>query len=248
LSKKGTFTVPNSLLRNATRLVVFAGTLVSFALGAPLAAAAANNVAVFAGGQLDFANYVFAGVTIALPGSTIGSGVAFRLLGDTGGYDYLNGVGTVKASFGGGELDALYQVTHKNFWGDFGVGVNDTYTTLNPADSSNPLSGNQAELRITTDGGTASGPWRADWLGFYGTRLQDYEAGLDVTHSLSPIWRFGVLGYGEGNPNYTLAEVGPFAAVDFSKASELQFSTGEAWESGFPQPRLYFRAMIYSRL
>lgn len=75
-----------------------------------------SRVAVFAGGQFDFSNYVFGGVTVALPGSTIGNGVAVRGLVDVGGYDYLSGdLGTVKANFGGGEIDGVYQITHGNF-------------------------------------------------------------------------------------------------------------------------------------
>ena len=58
-----------------------------FSVAGLQAASAADNVAVFAGGQVDFSNYVFAGVTVALPGSTVGNGAEVRILGDTGGYN-----------------------------------------------------------------------------------------------------------------------------------------------------------------
>jgi hypothetical protein len=211
-------------------------------------ARADDNVQLFAGGQLDFANYVYVGATVALPGATIGNGFAIRGLADTGGYNYVSGdLGTVKASFGGGEIDAVYQWTTKNFWNDFYAGVNDTYTSLTPPDPSNKLSGDQVEPRIGVVGGATSGPWRTDYFGYYGTRLQDYEALIGVTHSVSSVWRLGVQGYSEGNPSYRLYQIGPYAGFAFDKTSELQFSTGEAWESGFT-PRVYLRALYTRRL
>jgi hypothetical protein len=211
----------------------------------PVVAMADDHVAIFAGGQLDFANYVYGGVTVALPPSTIGNGFALRALIDSGGYDYVSGsLGTIKANFFGTEVDAMYQITTKHFWSDVALGANNTYTSLSPFDSNNPLRGRQYELRTSLDGGATAGPWRADWLGYYGTRLQDYAALLGVTHALSPEWRLGAEVYGEGNPTYNLRQVGPYAAVGLGQRSELQFSAGQAWESGFT-PRVYVRALIY---
>lgn len=216
------------------------------AAGTPVARA--DQVQVFGGGQAAFSNYVFFGATAALPGSTLGDGLALRGLVETGGYDYISSnLGTVKANFGGGELDAVYQLSHKSFWSDFGLGVNDTYTGLVPYDPGNPLRGEQAELRISLDGGKISGPWRADWLGYYGTRLEDYQWLLGLTHALSPSWRLGAEVYGDGNPTYSEHQLGAYAGVGFGKLSELQFSAGEAWQSGFT-PRAYLRALLYQRL
>ena len=84
-----------------------------FLLTGPIAARA-DNVEVFAGAQADFANYVFAGASVALPGQSIGNGVAFRGYFDTGGYDYMrHDLGVVRANFSGEELDAVYGVTLK---------------------------------------------------------------------------------------------------------------------------------------
>lgn len=224
---------------------------VAFTLGflvcaAPLASLA-DDVELFGGGQLDFSNYVFIGATVPVSTKN-GNGLAVRGLVDTGGYDYVsNNLGTVSANFGGGELDVLYKVSRTNFWSDLGAGVNDTYTGLTPEDQSNPLRGQQVELRLSTDGGTASGPWRADWYGYYGARLQDYAAMVGLTHSLSTIWRLGGEVYSEGNPTYSLYQVGPYAGLAFTKNSELQFSAGEAWESGLT-PRAYVRATFYAGL
>lgn len=217
--------------------------------GVPASAIAdSNNVQLFAGGQFDFANYAYIGATVSLPKSPNGNGLAVRGLVDTGGYDYISStLGTVRGNFGGGEIDGVYQVTQKNFWSNFAVGVNDTYTNLEPYDTSNALRGEQVELRLSLDGGHVAGPWRADWYGYYGPRLGDYAALLGGTHSVSPIWRVGAQVYAEGNPSYRLYQVGPYAGVSFAKDSELQLSAGEAWESGYT-PRAYVKALISQRI
>lgn len=207
-----------------------------------------NNVELFAGGQLDFANYVFIGATISLPRPPSNNGFAVRGLLDTGGYNYVRGdLGTVKANFGGGSLDGVYQIEQKNLFADFSLGVNDTYTNLVPDDLTNKLRGNQVELRIGADGSSLSGPYRLDWYGYYGAKLEDYAAFIGGTHSLSPTWRLGIEGYSEGNPSYSLYQVGPYAGFAFDKTSELDFSIGEAWQSGF-YPRIYTRAIYLRRI
>ncbi|HET6275573.1 MAG TPA: cellulose biosynthesis protein BcsS [Candidatus Cybelea sp.] len=239
-------------LRSRTSLFIAVAAIGFFAFGGPRAACAADdNAMVFAGGQLDFSNYVFAGVTLALPGSTISNGVAVRILGDFGGYNYVNNyknLGTVKANFGGGELDGIYAFTNKGVWADFGAGVNYTSTSLMPNDPNNKLEGQQTELRLLTDGQTMGSPWRVDWDGYYGTGLQDYQAFLGVTHSLSPYVHLGVEGYGEGNPSYSLEQVGPLAIFSTGPRGELRLSTGVAWESGFATPRVFLKTLYYQRL
>lgn len=228
------------------RILAVAGFLVAVVCG--VAKADDSRMAVFAGGQLDFSNYVFGGVTVALPGSTIGNGVAVRGLVDAGGYSYVSSdLGTVKANFGGGEIDGVYQITHGSFWADGALGVNDTYTGLSPYDPNNRLRGQQVELRVSLDGGKISGPWRLDWFGYYGPRLSDYEAMVGGTHALSSIWRLGLQVYSEGNPTYSLYQVGPYAALTFGRREEFQLSAGQAWESGLA-PRAYVKALLYQRL
>ncbi|HEY6486340.1 MAG TPA: cellulose biosynthesis protein BcsS [Candidatus Cybelea sp.] len=213
----------------------------------PATALAADNVEVFTGGQAAFSNYIFMGATVALPGSHIGDGVAVRVYLDNGGYNYNGGtLRTVRANFTGAELDGVYEFSRKNFWSNFALGVNDTYTGLDPYDPSNILRGQQAELRATLDGGIVGGPWRSDWLGYYGTRVQDYQWNVDVTHAVAPKWRLGAQGYEEGNPTYTLRQLGAFAGLQFNARSELQLSAGEGWESSF-SPRAFLRASFYQR-
>jgi hypothetical protein len=214
---------------------------------APAAAKADDNAIVFSGAQFDFSNYVFAGVTVALPGSSIGSGFALRGYVDSGGYDYISqDLGPIKATFSGEELDVVYQITHKGFWSNIGLGLNASNTGLEPYDPKNLLRGEQVEPRVSLDGGDVGGPWRADWDGYYGTRLQDYQAMLGVTHALTAKWRLGAEVYGSGNPNYRLRQAGPYAGLSFDDRSELQVSSGGAWESGYT-PRIYVSASYFRR-
>jgi hypothetical protein len=222
----------------------FLAAIAFYVLGGLCPALADDHVSVFAGGQLDYSNYVFMGATVAMPGATIGNGFALRGLVDTGGYNYnTTTLGLVKANFGGGELDGVYQLTHGGFWSNFGVGVNDTYTGLTPDDLANRRRGDQVEFRLSLDGGNVSGPWRVDWDGYYGTRLSDYAARLGLTHSLSSQWRLGGEFYAEGDPTYNLYAVGPYFGVSIGPRSEITFSGGESWESGF-NSRPYVRALI----
>ncbi len=226
-----------------------AAILAALSIFVPAAARADDShIAVFAGGQLDFANYVFAGVTFALPGATIGKGFAVRALATAGGYNYDGGdLGVVSAKFGGAEIDAVYQIMHQHSWADVSLGANSTYTGLTPDDPNNRLRGTQVEGRIGLEGGSVSGPLRIDWGGYYGLRLSDYEALIGATHQLSPTWRLGAQIYSEGNPSYSLYQVGPYAGVTIAKNSELEFSTGLAMQSGF-RGRAYFKALIYQRI
>lgn len=226
---------------------LFTGAIALLVLAVPVAASADDTVQVFAGAQFDFSNYVFAGATVALPGQSVDNGFSLRGFVDSGGYNYMRSrLGVVNATFSGGEFDAVYALTRSHFWNELGVGANYTYTGLAPYDVKNDLRGAQTELHASLDGGAAGGPWRADWNGYYGTRLEDYAAMVGVTHAITSKWRLGIEGAGTGNPNYHLRQAGPYAGVSFDRRSELQFSAGEAWETGFT-PRAYVGAIFFRR-
>lgn len=227
--------------------------ILAAALGAtlsfvPQAARATDTVELFGGGQGDYSNYVFVGATVALSKQGIGNGFAVRASGDVGGYNYdSSDLGVVRANFAGYNLDAVYQFTGKNYWNDVWAGEAFSNTTLTPEDPTNVLRGPQYEIQVGLDGGAVGGPYRTDWLGYYGTRLHDYAGRLSLTHALSPEWRLGVEGYVEGNPYYHLSQVGPYAGIQFNPKGELDLSTGWSWESGF-NSRAYVRASFSQRL
>ena len=150
-------------------------------------------------------------------------------------------LGTVRAGFTSQELDAVYMVSHRNFWSDFGVGVNNTNTYLNPYDPNNTLRGDQVEMKVLTDGGTAGGPWRVDWNGYYGTRCTTI-CGLAGTHRSLRSGGWERYSTARETPP-TILRGGPVRRSEplDGEKGELTFSVGQAWQSGF-SPRAYVRA------
>lgn len=197
-------------------------------------AAAQARVQVFAGGQLDFASFGFVGGTAPLPGATLGHGPAVRVSAFGGSYDYRGGPsnGVVDGSFAGAQVDALYQATGRNWWFDGGVGARYIDTHLSPFDRGNRRHGAQVEAAISADGGGVRGPWRADYYGSYGTRLDDYALRASLTHAITDRLRAGGEVSAEGDPTYDLQRVGPYVGFGLDRWSEVQASAGVSHQSG----------------
>ncbi len=200
---------------------------------------------VFAGGLLDDkSDLAYAGATFALPGASIGHGLALRGSVFGGDYNYQSGVQRIDGRFAGVELDALYQVSGDGLWVNFGPGVRYLDTTLSPNDPTNRRRGAKAEPALTMDGGKASGPWRADWYVSYGTQLDDYQARLSLTHHMAGPWRGGVEGAVEGDPTYTVRRIGPYVGYSLGANSELQMSGGVSDGAGRGEGA-YLRLGVY---
>jgi hypothetical protein len=202
--------------------------VVTAMLAAPNPVRAQERVIISGGGDLDNSSDGYVGATVALPDSQIGQGLAVRGSVFGGTYDYRGGASNqrINARFGGGELDLIYQLTRGGFWLNGGIGGRYVDTTLSPRDPSNRRSGSQGEVALVVDGGYVSGPWRTDWYASYGTRLEDIQGRLSLTHALAGPWRGGLEAEAEGDPTYGEQRVGPIAAFAFSKSSEVQVSGG----------------------
>lgn len=198
-------------------------------LAAPGAAWSQQHVVVFAGGEVDNASFGYVGGTFALPGAEIGHGFAVRVSGFGGGYGYTGGplIQHINGVFGGTEVDGVYQFSQGGLWINGVVGGRYVDTRLSPGDPTNRRNGEQWEVALGLDGGYVSGPWRTDWYGSYGTRLDDYQARLSLTHALGGgAWRAGVEGAVDGDPAYNAERVGPYVGYVFAKNAEVQFSAG----------------------
>lgn len=197
-------------------------------------AVAQDRLQAFAGGQIDFASYGFVGATAPLPGASLGHGLAVRGSAFGGTYDYRGGPanGRVDATFGGAQLDALYQATGRSWWFDGGVGARYIDTHLSPFDRGNRRHGAQVEAAISADGGGVHGPWRVDYYGSYGTRLDDYAARASLTHAITDRLRAGGEVSVEGDPTYDLQRLGPYVGFGLDHWSELQVSAGVSHQSG----------------
>jgi hypothetical protein len=207
-----------------------------------------NNLEVFAGADTTFYNTVFAGASIALPGSTLNRGFSVRGSAFDGGYVFADGVpGPIHATFAGAQLQLEYQFSTPHFWSSFGGGARYEDTHLTPFDPNAVRRGQQTEFVGTLTGGAAEGPWREDWWGWYGSRIGDYQTYVDLTHQVTPRWRLGVATLMGGDPTYHGKEIGPIAGVEFGTYSELHFSVGKAWQSGF-NSRAYASLGFHERI
>jgi hypothetical protein len=209
------------------RLIVIVWSLAVGVLAVPAASGAQESVVISGGGELDVASYGYLSATLALPGQ-IGQGPAVRVSGFGGDYSYRGGSldRRIDAQFGGAEVDGVYQFTQGGLWINGVVGGRYVDTQFNPNDPGNRRRGSQGEVAVGTDGGYASGPWRTDWYASYGTRLDDYEARLSLTHAIDSRLRLGAEGDVEGDPTYTQERVGPYLGVGVAKNSEIQLSAG----------------------
>lgn len=191
-------------------------------------ASAQSDVTVFAGGKLDVADSAYAGATIGLPGSVDSKGLALRGAVFTGTYDYRSGPAKIDADFTGAQTELVYRFGAGPTWGSVGVGYRYVDTDLSPADPGNRRDGGQGELIVSTDGGHVSGPWRFDWYGSYGFRLDDYDGLVSLTHEAgtSGRLRVGMEVAAEGDTNYNAYHVGPMAGFKLDDRSEVQVSVG----------------------
>jgi hypothetical protein len=217
----------------------------SAVLAAPSPSRAQEKVVISGGGDVDNASDGYLGATVAL--SHIGEGLAVRGSGFGGAYDYRGGPANqrIDATFAGAELDLIYQFANDGFWINGGVGGRYVDTTLHPNDPGNRRRGSQGEVALVVDGGDVSGPWRGDWYAGYGTRLDDYQARVSLTHALDAPWRAGLEVGAEGDPTYNEQRVGPLVAYAFSKSGEVQVSGGFS-DGSVRGPSGYLRVGFYS--
>ena len=187
---------------------------------------------IFGGGQLDFSDSGYFGGTVALPGSSIGKGLALRGSAFGGEYDYTGTPGKVHGTFVGGQVEGLYQFSKPNFWLDAAVGVRFVDTTLTPNDPSNRRDGAHAEPEVAIDGGAAGGPWRTDYYGSIGAILEDYLVRVSLTHRVSTVVRAGGEVSAEGDPTYDLQRFGPYVGYAFDAHSEIHLTAGVTHQSG----------------
>ena len=221
----------------------------SIVLSLPVAAQADDgNVMVYTGADTTFYNSIFAGANVALPGSTLDRGFSVRGSTFYGGYVFADGVpGPIHATFSGLQMELQYQFRTPHFWSSFGGGARYEDTHLTPYDPNAVRKGQQLEFVATTNGGAATGPWRADWWGWYGSRIGDYQTYLDITHRVTPHVRIGAASLMGGDPTYHGRELGPFAGFEFGDRAELHFSIGKAWQAGLPS-RTYADIGYHQRL
>lgn len=202
--------------------------IIACATGWSGAAAAQSDVTIFAGGKLDVADSAFVGATVGVPGSIDNKGWAVRGAVYTGSYDYKSGPTTIDADFTGAQAELIYRFGSGPTWGSVGAGYRYVDTDLSPGDPGNRRDGGQGEMMVSLDGGHVSGPWRVDWYGSYGFKLDDYDALASLTHTVGSSGRLraGVEIAADGDSNYTAYHLGPVLGVKVGDKAEFQVSAG----------------------
>ena len=211
---------------------------------APVQDVSGDHILAFGGGEINFADSGFVGAMIPLPSARIGNGFAVRGSGFGGDYSYESSGSKINGTFYGGQVEGVYQFSGSGFWFDVGAGGRYVDTHLTPFDASNRRHGAQGEFEVSVDGGAVRGPWRTDYYGSYGTRLDDYAGRISLTHAITDKFRVGAEVGAEGDPTYDLQRVGPYVGYAFNRRSELQMTVGVSRQSGEGEGG-YLRVLYY---
>lgn len=86
---------------------------------------------------------------------------------------------------------------------------------------------------VSLDGGHVSGPWRVDWYGSYGFRLDDYDALASLTHTVGSSGRVraGLEIAADGDSNYSAYHIGPVLGVKVGDQADPRFQPASATET-----------------
>lgn len=187
----------------------------------------------FAGGSVGRDASAYAGAIIALPGSSLGDGLAIKAAASGGAYDYLSGPVRIDATYYGGVLGLVQQRSGPWGWANFSGGVRLTETDLSPSDPANEREGRRFDAALGADGALVEGAWRLGWYAEGGVRDESYLARLQLTRSVIPNrLRLGIEGTVSGDPQYRAENVGVALSAPLGGDFELQLSGGAQFQRG----------------
>ncbi|MGX7895973.1 cellulose biosynthesis protein BcsS [Tsuneonella sp. HG222] len=196
--------------------------------------AAAQDIGVtYAGGGVGDGRNAYAGAVIALPGATLGNGMAIRAGGSAGRYEYETGATQIDGKYVSGEVALVYQTSGDWGWANFGAGPRVTDTSLSPFDPANERAGTRWDLALQTDGAVGY-RWRLGWFGSLGVLDKPYNAELRVGRLVSEAsqTRVGVETGIAGDDTYTRGTLGVFASTQVAAKTELRVSGGLSEQRG----------------
>ena len=210
-------------------------------------AAAQDSGVIYAGGGVGEGRNVYAGAVIALPGAELGNGLAVRIGGNGGHYNYQGDTGEVGADYVGGEVALVWQTSGDWGWANFSAGPRVTYTDLDPNDPANDRQGTRIDAAIGTDGALGH-HWRLSWFGSYAVRDEAYitEARFGPLIDEASQIRLGVEAGFQGDPSYERGTLGAFASTKFSEGWEGRLSGGISEQAG--RNAKPYVAVAFSRL
>lgn len=187
---------------------------------------------VYAGGGVGDGAGGYAGGLLALPGESLGNGLAVRAGINGGTYRYRTNE-RIEATYIGAEIALVYQMSGDWGWANISAGPRITDTDLSPIDPNNKLRGTRLDGGLQTDGALGN-QWRLGWFGSYGVRNESYITQLRMTRLLSPRsgTRLGLEGILQGDPTYKRASLGGHIAKPLGGGWEGQFSAGASEQAG----------------
>lgn len=209
--------------------------LVSSALAGVMMTDAANayDGVIYAGGVIGEDASGYAGVTKALPGGSLGKGLAFKFAASGGKYRYDNGLTDINARYYGAHIGLVYQKSGPWGWANIAAGPRFTYTDLTPADPSNERAGARWDAIVAIDGALTPQSFRIQWYAETGFRDRSYLAKVQATRAVNDSgWRAGVEGIIQGDRQYDKQGIGAVIAKRISEKFEVQASGGVAFQQG----------------
>lgn len=187
----------------------------------------------FAGGMLEQQPSGFGGVTLSLPGFTLGDGWAVRASGYASQYTYRSNLQSIDGSDKGGQLTALYQLSGEWGWVDLGAGVRYVDVTLSPVDPGNRRQGGMVDGSLVAGGGWLADPWRVDGYAEYGVEQRAYYTRAGITHKIgSGQFRLGAEAGLQGDMYYDRKSTGALAIFGFENGLEMRLSSGVTFQPG----------------
>jgi hypothetical protein len=197
------------------------------------AAAAQDTGVVYAGGGVGEGRNVYAGAVVALPGATLGNGLALRAGGGAGNYKYESGGASIDGDYVSGEAALVYQTSGDWGWANFGAGPRVTDTRLSPLDPTNERVGTRWDLALQTDGALGY-RWRLGWFGSLGVFDKAYitEARFGPLVNEQRQTRVGLEAGVAGDETYTRGNMGLFASTQVASKTEIRLSGGLSEQRG----------------
>lgn len=216
------------------RLTTFGALAIALSSGAAASAQEYHGV-VYAGGSAGQGTNGYLGAVVALPGASLGHGLALRSTATAGDYRYRTDGTLIHGKYVGGEVALVYQLSGDWGWANLSAGPRVTDTSLAPVDFHNDRRGTRVDVGLQADGAFNLSPkWRMTYLGSVGVRDGAYLVKADVgpfVDSKSQT-RIGVEGALQGDPSYNAESAGLFVSTQVAKTTTLQISGGLRDESG----------------
>ncbi len=170
---------------------------------------------------------------MALPGSSLGDGLAVKAAASGGVYDYESRLSLIDANYYGGVVSLVEQWSGAWGWANVSAGARATRTNLTPADPANSRDGLRIDAVVGTDGAFGGGPWRLGWYAEGGVRDESYLARVQLTREvIAKRLRLGVEGSVSGDPLYRAQSAGLALTAPIGGKVELQLSGGLQFQKG----------------